>query len=306
MSDEGRRARQLRENRDLPARAEPEEAALRRRNDEEGQGSRANYYPKSFQLVIAPVHRLERSPSRAQPLSRCALCATSPHSTSIVRYTSAHISINRCLDLMLFAPTLRTYQQVLRKYCGVSLQTAESPLSRASARHIPCYCSTHTMSVSLTDLLTDCYRYETLKGVTMVSCTVRGECCQVAYGKATHVFVMRARQTSHRVKQTDAPIIVKTQKLTASAKGVISLAQGRAWHYTCISKHWHCTCISKRCVNNWLSPPALPACPNQCSYRYCSLEPTAASYGRCSCISWGSQLESVWVWCWSSRPGQSS
>lgn len=32
--------------------------------------------------------------------------------------------------------------------------------------------------------------------------------------------------TSHRVKQTDAPIIVKTQKLTASAKGVISLAQG--------------------------------------------------------------------------------
>lgn len=75
MSDEERRARQLRENRDLPARAEPEEAALRRRNDEEGQGSRANYYPKSFQLVIAPVIAssaapLERSPSHAVHCAR--------------------------------------------------------------------------------------------------------------------------------------------------------------------------------------------------------------------------------------------
>ena len=65
---------------------------------------------------------------------------------------------------------------------------------------------------------------------------------------------MHARQTSHRVKQIDAPIIVKTQKLTASAKGVVSLAQGRAWH---------CTCISKCCINDWLCPSALPAGPTQ-------------------------------------------
>lgn len=37
---------------------------------------------------------------------------------------------------------------------------------------------------------------------------------------------VHARQTSQRVQQTDAPIIVKTQKLTASASDVISLAQG--------------------------------------------------------------------------------
>ena len=37
---------------------------------------------------------------------------------------------------------------------------------------------------------------------------------------------VHARQTSQRVQQTDSPIIVKTQKLTASASDVISLAQG--------------------------------------------------------------------------------
>ena len=37
---------------------------------------------------------------------------------------------------------------------------------------------------------------------------------------------VHASQTSQRVQQTDAPIIVKTQKLTASASNVISLAQG--------------------------------------------------------------------------------